>query len=157
MDVCCRYTHDINYFEDDAIADFLPCRSLQKTLKDTTFVRLRKWPAELHAFAWNRRNRKCGKKKEVWTNEKILLRSRCLLTLEPEKHLLKNHSQENLYQSPIKMCKAHFNCDIVIGMRHIFAMLTLSSRKCNAGTALKTDWNEYFNRFSVLVEDYIRK
>ena len=44
-----------------------------------------------------------------------------------------------LYQSPIKMCKSHFNCDIVIGMRHIFAMLTLSSRKCNAGTALKTD------------------
>ena len=43
------------------------------------------------------------------------------------------------YQSPIKMCKAHFNCDIVIGTRHIFAMLTLSSRKCNAGTALKTD------------------
>ena len=39
----------------------------------------------------------------------------------------------------IKMCNAHFNCDIVIGMRHIFAMLTLSSRKCNAGTALKTD------------------
>ena len=43
------------------------------------------------------------------------------------------------YQSPIKMCKAHFNCDIVIGTRRIFAMLTLSSRKCNAGTALKTD------------------
>ena len=54
------------------------------------------------------------------------------------------------YQSPIKMCNAHFNCDTVIGTRRIFAMLSLSSRKCNAGTALKTDWNEYFNRFSVL-------
>ena len=43
------------------------------------------------------------------------------------------------YQSPIKMCNAHFNCDTVIGTRRIFAMLTLSSRKCNAGTALKTD------------------
>ena len=55
------------------------------------------------------------------------------------------------YQSPIKMCNAHFNCDTVIGTRHIFAMLPLSSRKCNAGTALKTDWNEYFNRFSVSI------
>ena len=44
-----------------------------------------------------------------------------------------------LYQSPIKMCNAHFNCDTVIGTRRIFAMLSLSSRKCNAGTALKTD------------------
>ena len=43
------------------------------------------------------------------------------------------------YQSSIEMCKAHFNCDIVIGTRRIFAMLTLSSRKFNAGTALKTD------------------
>ena len=43
------------------------------------------------------------------------------------------------YQSPIKMCNAHFNCDTVIGTRRFFAMLTLSSRKCNAGTALKTD------------------
>ena len=54
-----------------------------------------------------------------------------------------------LYQSPIKMCNAHFNCDTMIGTRRIFAMFPLSSRKCNAGTALKTDWNEYFNRFSV--------
>ena len=41
------------------------------------------------------------------------------------------------YQSP-KICKAHYiNCVIVIGTRRIFAMLSLSSRKCNAGTALQ--------------------
>ena len=108
-------------------------------MKDTT---LSVYGSDLQSFTLLREigeTVSAAKKKGVWTNEKILLRSRCLLTLEPEKHLLKNHSQENLYQSPIKMCKAHFNCDIVIGMRHIFAMLTLSSRKCNAGTALKTD------------------
>ena len=36
--------------------------------------------------------------------------------------------------------------ELVIGIRRIFAMLTLSSRKCNAGTA---DSNEYLNRFLV--------
>ena len=35
--------------------------------------------------------------------------------------------------------KRHRRVVAMIGTRHIFAMLTLSSRKCNAGTALKTD------------------
>ena len=37
------------------------------------------------------------------------------------------------------MCNAHFNYDTVIGTKRIFEMLTLSSRKCNADTALKTN------------------